>query len=119
MDVHLDKFFLTRGAYSHQSFFFFCKYAHFYIFLLCLLHQTILLTSQSEHHKRTHIHIYDRSLYSSCTFFFMLIRSFFSVALVSFSPFSFAFVRVREHTYMHSQRMHKRVVEKKIVRGRQ
>jgi hypothetical protein len=89
------------------------------LFFLSLLHRTILLTSHFEQHKRAHIYIYTINLCVVRVRFFYVNKTLFFCCFSLILSFFLRFVRVCEHTYMHSQHTYTRVEGKKTVRERQ
>jgi hypothetical protein len=104
-------------SHSHKSIRFFCTCFHFYFFFAGPSTSNNI-TNISVRTTQTRAHIRDRSSYSPCTFFFMLIRSFFSVPLVSYSLSLWLYVCLCEYTYTYSQHILKNR-RKKIIGGRQ
>ena len=102
INVHFDNSlsFLSLNFFASTCSHFYFYFSAFFLYTSNNITNISVRTTQM----RAHMHTYDRSSYSSCTFFFMLIRSFFlllqSLFLVYFF-FFFTFVRVREHTYMY------------------
>lgn len=87
INVHFDNSlsFLSLNFFASTCSHFYFYFSAFFLYTSNNITNISVRTTQM----RAHMHTYDRSSYSSCTFFFYVNKKLFSVALVSLSRLFF------------------------------